>query len=223
LLRICHLFPELTALYGDRGNVIVFEKRCLWRGIPYLTDAVRLGDEVDFSQYQMVFIGGGSHGDLNRVVSRLMKERENLRASIDGGLVVLAIGSGFQLLGEYCLDSDGKKLSCLDILDCYTAIGEKRRVGPSTMEIQLDGQPCQVVGFTNHTGETFLRGVSPWGQVVKGAGNNSEEQGEGARYKNVFCSYFHGPLLPNNPKVADHLIKLALANAGHTYELHPLD
>ncbi|MGQ9475479.1 MAG: hypothetical protein ACUVSI_05210 [Actinomycetota bacterium] len=32
-LRLCHLYPELMNIYGDRGNVIALERRCAWRGI----------------------------------------------------------------------------------------------------------------------------------------------------------------------------------------------
>ena len=32
-LTICHLYPDLLNLYGDRGNIIALTKRCEWRGI----------------------------------------------------------------------------------------------------------------------------------------------------------------------------------------------
>ncbi len=53
-------------------------------------------------------------------------------------------------------------------------------------------------------------GVRPLGKVLSGKGNNGEDGGEGARYKNVFCTYSHGPLLPKNPELCDHLLELAL-------------
>ncbi|HHW44378.1 MAG TPA: glutamine amidotransferase, partial [Desulfotomaculum sp.] len=46
---------------------------------------------------------------------------------------------------------------------------------------------------------------------------------EGARHKNVFCSYLHGPLLPKNPRLTDHLIALALNRRGLPADLAPLD
>ena len=32
---------------------------------------------------------------------------------------------------------------------------------------------------------------------------------EGARYKNVFATYSHGPLLPKNARIADELLEIA--------------
>jgi CobQ-like glutamine amidotransferase family enzyme len=71
--------------------------------------------------------------------------------------------------------------------------------------------PPTLVGFENHSGQTFLgTGVQPLGQTLAGFGNNASAQFEGARHRNVFGSYMHGPLLPKNPHFADYLLGLAL-------------
>ena len=82
-----------------------------------------------------------------------------------------------------------------------------------------------VVGFENHSGMTFLgEGVRPLGTVLAGSGNNGQDKTEGARYKNVFCTYSHGSLLPKNPVLADRLLRTALENKyGAPVELAPLD
>jgi len=61
------------------------------------------------------------------------------------------------------------------------------------------------------------------GRVLAGSGNNGEDGREGARYKNVFCSYLHGPLLPKNPALTDYLIRTALKRRGLPELLEPLD
>ena len=50
--------------------------------------------------------------------------------------------------------------------------------------------------------------------MLRGAGNNGEDQQEGLRYRNVIGTYLHGPILPANPKVADFLITKALERRG---------
>jgi CobQ-like glutamine amidotransferase family enzyme len=71
--------------------------------------------------------------------------------------------------------------------------------------------PKTLVGFENHSGQTFLgEGVEPLAKTVAGFGNNAAAEYEGARYKNVFGSYMHGSLLPKNPHFADYLLGLAL-------------
>ena len=63
----------------------------------------------------------------------------------------------------------------------------------------------------NHQGRTFLSDdQKPLGQVVYGNGNNEEKVGEGVHYKNVFGSYFHGPILSRNANLAYRLVTTAL-------------
>ena len=68
-----------------------------------------------------------------------------------------------------------------------------------------------VVGFENHSGRTLLgSGVLPLGKILKGYGNNGKDKTEGVRYRNAFCTYSHGPVLPKNPAFADTLLETAL-------------
>ena len=58
-LKICHLYPDILNLYGDRGNVICMEKRLQWRGIDVTTTAVNMGDILDADAFDLIFIGNG--------------------------------------------------------------------------------------------------------------------------------------------------------------------
>mgnify|MGYP003399896183 FL=1 len=58
-LKICHLYPEVLNLYGDRGNIICMRRRLEWRGIGCSVDLLRIGEKADFTQYDIFFIGGG--------------------------------------------------------------------------------------------------------------------------------------------------------------------
>jgi CobQ-like glutamine amidotransferase family enzyme len=47
---------------------------------------------------------------------------------------------------------------------------------------------------------------------------------EGAVYKNAFGTYLHGPVLPKNPHLADHLILAALRHRyDNSFTIDPLD
>ena len=81
-----------------------------------------------------------------------------------------------------------------------------------------------VVGFENHAGRTFLgAGVSPLGKVLSGGGNNGADGGEGVRWKNVFGTYSHGPVLPKNPALSDCILRTALERKYGKCTLAPLD
>jgi CobQ-like glutamine amidotransferase family enzyme len=223
MLQVCHLYPDLLNLYGDRGNIIAFVQRCRWRNIPVSVQAINLGEPVTFKDYDFVFLGGGSDREQNLIAADLIKRRDELAAAIEDGLVVLAICGGYQLLGKYYLTLEQETVPGLDILDFYTHAGEKRIVGNVAAEVNLGGKIFTITGFENHSGQTYLGNIQPLGRVLSGQGNNGVDGLEGARYKNVFCSYLHGPLLPKNAALTDHLIALALARHGMELELMPLD
>lgn len=223
MIKVCHLYPELLNLYGDRGNIIAFVRRCQWRGIDVEVQEVNLNDAVDFEKVDFLFLGGGSDREQNLVAGDLEKRREELGKAIEEGMVVLAICGGYQLLGQYYRTAAGQVIPGLGLLDFHTVAGAKRILGNVVIEIMLDGVPVRVCGFENHSGQTFLGGVDPLGKVLVGGGNNGHDGWEGCRYKNVFCSYLHGPLLPKNARLTDYLIAAAMKRCGLNLPLLPLD
>ncbi|HEX4841757.1 MAG TPA: glutamine amidotransferase, partial [bacterium] len=58
-LRICHLYPDLLNLYGDRGNLMALVNRARWRGIDVRVDEIDLGDSLPAGAHDFYFIGGG--------------------------------------------------------------------------------------------------------------------------------------------------------------------
>ncbi|HZK85275.1 MAG TPA: glutamine amidotransferase [Desulfosporosinus sp.] len=218
--NICHLYPDLLDLYGDRGNILALEARCRWRGIEPVVQKASLGEDLDFMGMDILFIGGGSDREQGLLVQDLMRREKELRVAIEKGLVVLAICGGYQMLGKYYQMASGEKIQGLGIIDIWTIAGEKRLIG--NVVVEIDGRT--LVGFENHSGKTYLgEGVMPLGKVLFGHGNNGDDQDEGVRYHNVFGSYLHGPLLPKNPHFADLLLGLAILRRGEDLRLSELD
>jgi len=184
---------------------------------------VNLGDQVQFEDCDFLFIGGGSDREQNLMAEDLTARVGNLRKAVEGGLVVLAICGGYQLLGQYYRMPDGKEIPGLGLMHHHTEAGTTRLIGNVVVDAELGGIKTRLVGFENHGGKTHLNGTEPLGRVLSGHGNNGLDGLEGARYKNVFCSYLHGPLLPKNPTLADRLIYLSLNRRGLERELVPLD
>jgi len=236
-LTIYHLYPDLLDLYGDRGNVIALAQRCRWREIEAEIRKVSLEDEIDFSKVDILFLGGGSDREQSLLVEDLGSRAGELADAVEDGLVVLTICGGYQLLGRYYQTGDGKKIPGLGILDLYTVAGNTRLIGNVIAEIdeylKQDIKQCldtrysdlhTLVGFENHSGKTYLGpGLKPLGKIVRGYGNNGEDCLEGVRYKNVFGTYLHGPLLPKNPHLADLMIGLALRRRGFDHSLSVLE
>ena len=58
-LNICHLYPDILNLYGDRGNIITMKRRMEDRGIKVNVEGCSIGEALDANRYDIFFIGGG--------------------------------------------------------------------------------------------------------------------------------------------------------------------
>lgn len=221
-LTIVHLFPELLNLYGDGGNVIALTRRLQWRGLPVEVREIGMGDAMDFSQADIVFIGGGADREQMIVKDAMVARKSELSAYVADGGVLLAVCGGYQFLGHsYAMDD--VVVEGLGVIDMETVRGEGRLIGNAV--IQSDICDIPIVGFENHGGRTTLGpDAKPFGRVLgKTFGNNGEDGFEGVHQGNLIGTYLHGPLLPKNPQVADYLIAQAYDRRGDMLELAPLD
>lgn len=219
-LTIGHLYPDLLNLYGDSGNIACLKQRCLWRGIDVEVIAYELQDEIDFSDLDIVLLGGGSDREQKIVCQKLQDIKPAFQEYVEDNGVVLAICGGYQLLGKYYQTADDT-IEGLHLLDIFTENGEERLIDNIVLKSDLVEMP--VVGFENHGGRTFIGEHTPFGKIVCGKGNDGESGYEGVVYKNVIGTYLHGPLLPKNPEVCDWLIKRALERKYGDVTLASLD
>lgn len=206
-INIAHLYPDLLNLYGDRGNIITLRRRLKKRGIEALVHEYELKDEIDLADTDIIFIGGGSDREQQLVCERLREMKNSLGDYAENGGCILAVCGGYQLLGNY-YKLENETIPGLEILDIYTEQKQGRLIGNIVLDSALIGST--VVGFENHGGRTYTGNYEPLGTVRFGSGNNDEDKKEGVVYKNVIGTYLHGPLLPKNPKLADHIIKCAI-------------
>lgn len=226
-LVLCHLYPDLLNLYGDRGNLMTLVQRARWRQLEVRIEERRLGDPVTPGAHDLYFIGGGEDRQQRLAADDLRTVKgAALREAASAGVVVLAVCGGYQLLGDYYRPSEGDDLPGLGLLDLVTVHpgpAARRLIGNIVIHSpHLDG--AALVGFENHGGRTRLGPrAAPLGHVVAGFGNNGEDRTEGAVEGTVYGTYLHGPLLPKNPQFADHLIVTALRRRHGAVRLPPLD
>ncbi|MGI8594827.1 MAG: type 1 glutamine amidotransferase [Solirubrobacteraceae bacterium] len=221
-LRVCALYPELMNIYADRGNLLVLERRCTWRGIGFELSAATLGDRVDPDAHDLFYLGGGQDRDQRLCAHDLVEvKRDALHEAAARQAVILAVCGGYQLLGaSYAMG--GEELPGIGLVDARTVREEEgpRLIGNVAIEADLDTGPLLLAGFENHGGRTYLGpDERPLGRVLRGHGNNGHDGGEGVRRGTVIGTYLHGPLLPKNTDFADWLI----AKATGAGDLEPLD
>jgi CobQ-like glutamine amidotransferase family enzyme len=223
-LRVCALYPDLMNIYADRGNVLLLERRCAWRGIGFEVVPSGLGEGIDPDAHDLFYIGGAQDRDQALCAQDMVDtKREALHAAAAAGKIVLAVCGGFQLLGHHYELGD-ERIPGIGLVDLYTVRDPgPRLIGNVAIEVRLPGLDGNRVlaGFENHGGRTHLgSGEQPLGRVLKGHGNTGASGFEGVLRGHVVGTYLHGPLLPKNAWFADWLIATAL---GLDEPLAPLD
>jgi len=220
VITVVHLYPREMNIYGDTGNVIALRRRLEWRGIEARVDAVRIGDEYDFTAADIVVAGGGEDLSQMRVADDLVARAAAVHRAVEDGVVFLTVCGNYQLFGHRFVTADGEEIPGIGVFDAETVGGGTRMIGNIVVEAPVG----PMVGFENHSGRTMLAPGQPaLGRVVRGFGNNDSTDDEGAVTANCFGTYLHGSVLPKNPAFADDLISRALRRRGASGELEPLD
>jgi CobQ-like glutamine amidotransferase family enzyme len=213
-LRVCALYPDLMNIYADRGNLLVLQRRCEWRGIGFELTGSGLGEPLHADGQDLLYIGGGQDRDQRLCAEDLLQtKRASLHEAAAHGAVVLGVCGGYQLLGHaYTIGEE--EIEGVGLLDVRTVRDPgSRLIGNVAIEVSLEdgADPRVLAGFENHGGRTHLgEGAQALGRVVKGYGNDGRSGTEGARQGATIGTYLHGPLLPKNAWFADWLIATAL-------------
>jgi lipid II isoglutaminyl synthase (glutamine-hydrolysing) len=222
-LRVCALYPDLMNIYADRGNLLLLERRCAWRGIGFEVVAAGLGEGIDPDAHDIYYIGGAQDRDQALCAQDMVDtKREALHLAAGAGKVVLAVCGGYQLLGHH-YELGHERIPGVGLVDLHTVREDgPRLIGNVAIEVELPGlnRPRVLAGFENHGGRTYLGDATPLGRVLRGHGNTGSSGFEGVLRGHVIGTYLHGPLLPKNAWFADWLIATAV---GIDAPLAPLD
>jgi CobQ-like glutamine amidotransferase family enzyme len=202
-LRVAWVYPDLLSTYGDRGNLLVLERRARLRGIP--ADVIEVNSDQPVPHDGDIYLMGGGEDLPQILAARRLRADGGLAAAAASGAVIFAVCAGYQLIGTEFGGDEGQQVPGLGLLDISSGRGERRAVG----EILADVDPAlgvpQLTGFENHQGVTRVGpGARPLARVSRGVGNGDGT--EGAYAGRILGTYLHGPALVRNPGLADLLL-----------------
>ena len=206
-LRIVWVYPDLLSTYGDRGNLLVLERRARLRGIEVAGIEVHADQPVP-AQGDIYLLGGGE--DLPQILaaSRLRSDG-GLATAARSGSVVFAVCAGYQIMGHQFGGVDGEPVAGLGLLDISSGRSDRRGVGELVADVAPELGVPRLTGFENHQGMTTIgTGARPLATVRSGVGNGDGT--EGAYAGKVLGTYMHGPVLARNPGLADLLLGWAV-------------
>lgn len=210
IINVAHLYGDLMNTYGDYGNIIALRYYANQIDVKVTDELVSLGDDFNVANFDFALFGGGQDYEQSIVAPDLQRIGKQIIDFIETDGPVIAVCGGYQLLGQYFMMADGTRVEGISAMNIYTLNqSDTRFIGNVTIKNNETGEEYH--GFENHQGKTFLSANErPLGQIVKGNGNNGEDQTEGVIYRNVFGTYFHGPILTRNGNLALRMLKLAL-------------
>lgn len=208
IITILQLYPKDMNIYGDYGNLLVIQRRLEWYGYEPKVIHYNVGDAFP-SGIDIVIGGGGQDSGQEVIHEDLIKIGPKLKALAEKDVPMLLVCGLYQLFGNFFKTLNGNTLTGIGVLDIETIGTNERLIGNIVTNNEDFGD---IIGYENHSGQTFLgKNAAPFATVVKGAGNNSKDGYEGARYRNVIGTYLHGSILPKNPKLADFFIHTAVS------------
>ena len=213
MINVLFLYPDLLNLYGDHANVSALEKYLKERGISVNIDRADTDGVIDFSKYHMIYAGSGTENALDRALSLLMPQKEQIKDFVEGGKMLLATGTATELFGK-CIDTERDSTKALEILNYGTKRNKNRRILQDCLfESELFDQ--KTLGFINRCSE-FYDTSNFLFKVSFGVGYDKKSKNEGFVYKNFMATTLIGPLLVRNPHVTKYVADRLFEISGET-------
>jgi lipid II isoglutaminyl synthase (glutamine-hydrolysing) len=206
-LRLVWTYPDLLSTYGDRGNLLVLERRARLRGLP--VEVIEVNSDQAIPRDGDIYLMGGGEDLPQTLATRRLHADGGLHQAVGQGAVLFAVCAGYQMLGVEFGGADDTPVAGLGLLDIRSGRGERRAVGEIVADVDPALNVPRLTGFENHQGVTTLGPrARPLARTSLGTGNGDGT--EGAYAGRVLGTYLHGPALVRNPGLADLLLSWAV-------------
>lgn len=208
-VKILYLYPDIMNLYGSSGNVRCLARHIEAAGAEAEITKIEVGDNIDFSDVDFVFMGAGTERSRNRVCEDFKRYKNEFKDYIEKGGVCLFSGNSFEILGTKITDLNNNETECLGLYDFESFHTKTRTVVDTICTSSLVDE--KVIGFINkQTTSTFV--ANPMFRVLKGAANAKDRNDEGICDRNLFATQMVGPILVRNPHLREKIEKIIYDN-----------
>ncbi|MCI9273576.1 MAG: glutamine amidotransferase [Clostridiales bacterium] len=215
--RILHLYHDLMNLYGESGNVRALSRHLSDQGFTVSVDKKSVGEDVDFSRYDFVYIGCGTERNQKVALHDLLRYRDVIAERANEDAVFFLTGNAFEMLGKSITAADGTVYPGLELAQFeVTELSDKRYTGDAVCNSEWYAKP--MVGFINKC--SHITGVEhPLFEMKLGEGNAPGDKKEGYRFRNVFGTHLIGPVLVKNPHFMTYMIKLIGSQTADDFQM----
>ena len=134
-IRIAHLYYDLMNLYGENGNVLCLKKYLENQNIDVTIDYLTKDDKIDFTNYDIFYIGSGNDESFLITLDDLKKYKKELETAIENKFFIVT-GNALNLFGKTYY-SKNKEIELLNILNYSVKENKKRLVGEQLYKCDL--------------------------------------------------------------------------------------
>ena len=208
-IYIGHLYYDLMNLYGEIGNIKALKYSLENAGIKVVIDNLSINDDIDFSKYDILYIGSGTENNELIVLNDIKKYKNELKQYIEDNKFIIATGNSIELFGKTIFNK--KEYKALNIFDYSSKLIDKRIVGD--IIIPMKNVNKDIIGFQNR------------GSIIE---NNNyplfdNDYTLGINYKNFYGTYILGPILVRNPELNKYLINKLLKSKNKKFKPKNID
>lgn len=204
-ITIAHLYYDLLNLYGESGNVKALEYQLEGQGITVKIKFLTIGDTLDFSKYDFVYMGAGTEENQKLALKHLIKYKDKVKEAMENGTFFLITGNSLELFGKCIIDRNEKRTKTLNVFDFYTKQENFRMVDEALVKSKFI-KPY-ILGFQNQGSVIKSNDQFILFDVVKGIGSFPNSKIEGVHKNNFYGTYLIGPILVRNPELLKYMVK----------------
>lgn len=212
MINVLHLYYDLMSLYGENGNVRAIAHELKRSNIKVNVDYKSLYDKIDFTKYDIVYIGSSDEENLLIALNDLKLRKEEITKYIESNKYLFLTGNAIYLFGSKLKTLDGD-LDTLKVFnykveylaeDAFKNASKLRIVGETRSTSKLINET--IIGFQNRCGLIYNI-KTPLFKTNTKYSNDNKSTSEGFIYKNVYATHNIGPLFIRNPYLLDYFLE----------------
>ena len=212
MINVLHMYYDLLNLYGENANTRSIVYNLKLNNIKVKVDYRSLREQINFDNYDIVYIGSGSEDNLKLALEDIKNRKKELAKYINSNGYLILTGNSMDLFGKHIKTYD-EKLDALDIFDYYVEYLKDSNLKNASTD-RIVGEVSakskfvkdKIIGFQNRC-DLVHNVKTPLFEIDENYSNDLQSNNEGFTYKNVFASHIIGPLLIRNPHFLDYILE----------------
>ncbi|MCQ2550632.1 MAG: cobalamin biosynthesis protein CobQ [Clostridia bacterium] len=207
-LKIAWLFPDTLYLHGERGNILALERFAKLAGFEPEVTKIDFKSTFKPLEYDLIFCPPGEISSFKPIVDKLLLVKDELKAFMESGKVLLVTGTSMAIWGGEILRNDGTRLEGLGLVKFNTVEKDMVYGDDIYFTCQYNGKEMEMLCSQIQMADFISDGAASFGKIIYGYGNTGVDKAEGFMVNNSIFTNCLGPMLVTNPWLTKEIMKV---------------